>query len=305
MKRIINLLFLCTMSVMIFAGCGKEDAISASTAEGQISTDTEMTGEEPLLETEAGESVQLPEDTMVIPGIFLKNDGDTWLFASDTRGLFTAPVPDDLTDASGAALDKNELVPGNHIDIYGNGIMLESYPGQYPGVTKMVVTAQGTEADVAPYQEEIDQFFPEPDLSSPPQLSISYSTSFASVTALLTGPGNYTWEEPSDNGESMAMVACGPHIIQWENLADITLEGKTNVQLEGNPMPDKITVLRYPVSVYMTENYDIQGEEVIVEADEDGHLFIADVEAGYIYGISAEWEMGQAEYGFLTKTIEK
>ena len=40
-----------------------------------------------------------------------------------------------------------------------NGIMLESYPGQYPGVSKMVVTGEGTADEVKQYQDVIDMVF--------------------------------------------------------------------------------------------------------------------------------------------------
>ena len=49
----------------------------------------------------------------------------------------------------------------------------------------------------------------------------------------------------------------------------------------------------------------MEAEEVAVEAEAGGGLLIKDVEAGYIYGITAEWDKGQAEYGFITKAIEE
>ncbi len=301
MKQLMKILLVCGLSLMVFAGCGKEPTKEPTNGSGSVSES------EPVSESESlNESEPLSENSAPIHSIFLKSDGETWLFASDTAGLFTAPVPDDLTDASGAAIEKDQLVPGNQIDIYGNGIMLESYPGQYPGVVKMVVTGQGAEADLEPYQEEIDMFFPEPDLSEPPELSISYNTSMAAVTALLTGPVNYTWEapDPLENGESTAVAACGPHITQCKELADMTLEGRTEVQFTGSPLPEQIKVVRWPSSVYMAEDDIGEGEVVDVTKDENGR-FVITVEAGYIYGAIAEWEMGQADYGFITKAIEK
>ena len=35
--------------------------------------------------------------------------------------------------------DEEALVAGNIVQVTGNGIMLESYPGQYPGITKVEV----------------------------------------------------------------------------------------------------------------------------------------------------------------------
>ncbi|MGN0204928.1 MAG: hypothetical protein ACI4BB_10320, partial [Coprococcus sp.] len=229
-----------------------------------------------------------------------KGQNDTWLFIDQDYGtLFYAPVPENLTDAEGNILSRDDLKAGNQIDVYGNGIMLQSYPGQYPGVTQMVVTAEGSENELAEYQELIDQFFPEPDMSQPPQLNISYTTSLAKTTVVLSGPGNSTWTVPSEDGEEGNVVtACGSAVIQWNELIDISLEGKTDVTIISEVMPQKATVTRWPVADYMTENYD-NGEVVTVEHDENGRLTLKDVEEGYIYSIIASWEMGEAEYGFV------
>lgn len=285
------------MVLGLLAGCGKSgQSESKETLDGNLQT--ESAGVDST--TESGTEESVSEETAAMHCLLLKGENDTWLFADRDYGtLFYAPVPEQLTDASGKQLAKDDLKAGNQIDVYGNGIMLQSYPGQYPGVTQMVVTAEGSEEDLAEYQELIDQFFPEPDMSQPPQLNISYTTSLANTTVVLSGPGNYTWTAPSEeDGESNAVTACGPAVLQWENLIDITLEGKTDVRLLSEVKPDQVKVCRWPVSDYMTENYDHM-EDVAVETDDSGGYILKDVEEGYIYSILACWEMGEAEYGFV------
>ena len=71
--------------------------------------------------------------------------------------------------------------------------MMQSYPGQYPGVTKIKVMEQGTPADADRYQELIDTIYQEPDPAEPPSLDVNYRTDQAVVTAMTTR-GGFHWE---------------------------------------------------------------------------------------------------------------
>ena len=51
-------------------------------------------------------------------------------------------MPDTILDENGKQITWQELKRGNLLDIYGDGIMLESYPGQYPGVTRIKVVSR-------------------------------------------------------------------------------------------------------------------------------------------------------------------
>lgn len=291
------------MGLGLLAGCGNGgQSGNKETLESNVQTESAAVDSVSDSESESA----VAEETAAMHCLLLKGENDTWLFVDRDYGtLFYAPVPEQLTDASGKQVAKDDLKAGNQIDIYGNGIMLESYPGQYPGVFQMVVTAEGAEEDLAEYQELIDQFFPEPDMSQPPQLDIAYTTSLAKMTVVLSGPGNYTWETSSENeGESKVVTVCGSAVIQWNELIDISLEGKTDVTIISEVMPQQATVTRWPVADYMTENYD-DGEAVTVETDENGRLILKDVEEGYIYSIIACWEMGEAEYGFVAGKLSQ
>lgn len=52
---------------------------------------------------------------------------------------------------------------GNIVQVTGNGIMLESYPGQYPGITKVEVIETGSPADAEQYADIVDTVFAAPD----------------------------------------------------------------------------------------------------------------------------------------------
>ena len=59
--------------------------------------------------------------------------GDLY-FVDEKGGLFTASLPETIAGPDGESLSPEELEAGDTVELYGDGIMLESYPGQYQGV---------------------------------------------------------------------------------------------------------------------------------------------------------------------------
>lgn len=75
----------------------------------------------------------------------------------DSGTVFTVTMPEEIYDQNGKKITETDLEKGNILYIYGDGIMLESYPGQYPGVTKIQVSKEGTPSDADSYQEIVEQ----------------------------------------------------------------------------------------------------------------------------------------------------
>mgnify|MGYP002572917323 CR=1 FL=1 len=63
--------------------------------------------------------------------------------------------PDKLTDENGKKLTEEDMTDGDVYLIYGDSIMLESFPGQYPGITKMVRKEQGNQEKADHYRKEL------------------------------------------------------------------------------------------------------------------------------------------------------
>ena len=83
------------------------------------------------------------EEEKPIEAMYIEKGDDFQIFVdTSTDVLFDAYIPEGT----------EELTTGDLVKIYGDGIMLESYPGQYPGVTRIVVTKQGTEEDAEKYE---------------------------------------------------------------------------------------------------------------------------------------------------------
>ena len=47
------------------------------------------------------------------------------------------------------------LENGDKVKIYGDGIMLESFPGQYPGVTKIQRTGRASLEETQEYEDQV------------------------------------------------------------------------------------------------------------------------------------------------------
>ena len=93
---------------------------------------------------------------MYIPG-----GRDEHLMIDQKNGtIFTVDMPEDIQGKNGKKISQKELKRGNIVAIYGDGIMLESYPGQYPGVSKIKVLKAGKPTDADRYQNVLEQFCP-------------------------------------------------------------------------------------------------------------------------------------------------
>ena len=94
-------------------------------------------------------------------------NGDQVLFVDQETQ--TPYIPTEIDDATiivdGQQTDEEALVAGNIVQVTGNGIMLESYPGQYPGITKVEVVETGSPADAEQYADIVDTVFAAPDQS--------------------------------------------------------------------------------------------------------------------------------------------
>ena len=86
-------------------------------------------------------------------------NGDQVLFVDQETQ--TPYIPTEIDDATiivdGQQTDEEALVAGNIVQVTGNGIMLESYPGQYPGITKVEVIETGSPADAEQYADIVEK----------------------------------------------------------------------------------------------------------------------------------------------------
>ena len=96
-----------------------------------------------------------------IRAMYIPRGKDKHLMIDQKNGtIFTVDMPEDIRGKDGKKISQKELKRGNIVAIYGDGIMLESYPGQYPGVSKIKVLKAGKPTDADRYQNVLEQFCP-------------------------------------------------------------------------------------------------------------------------------------------------
>ena len=78
--------------------------------------------------------------------VYFHTDDNSWYFADlDTDTIFSGTIPDKLTDENGKKLTEEDMTDGDVYLIYGDGIMLESFPGTVSGNHKDGTEEQGNQ----------------------------------------------------------------------------------------------------------------------------------------------------------------
>lgn len=247
--------------------------------------------------TEEGQSVNR---AMYIP----LGNGSHIMVDQEYGSVYVVQMPEEIYDLDGNLISADELQKGNIVEIYGNGIMAMSYPGQYPGVTKIQVVEEGQPSDADAYQEIIDQVYVEPDPSEPPSLQAKYHIPSANVMASISRGGT-TWSFVDEDGQTQTVTEDCPHVLQWEEMNALKISEPTEVELKFYPeQPTEVSVQRWSSDDLGTESESIleEGESVEV-VNKDGSFFVT-AEPGFVYSVTATWEQGTVEYGFLSNAAE-
>ncbi len=272
---------LALAAAMLLGGCG-------GGAQPQENTDGTAQTKEETKEDPAQEAIR---------AVYLKNDYGELFVNIEQDNPFTGTIPQKIEDGDGNSLSAEDLKSGDVLEVYGNGIMLESYPGQYPGITKLVRVEQENQEYQKKYQDMLDQFCPAPDLSQPPELSVNYRTEDAVVTAAC-GRFGYSWQY-----EGSAAAVDTVHVLQAPELEQQAVEGETEMTLLFTYEPQEIQVMRWESSAKNESLSDIpDGEQVEVSAGGEGPVIT--VQPGYVYQVFARWQEGDATYGFETAAKE-
>lgn len=243
-------------------------------------------------------------------------ESEALVIASDEAGLLfidteteTPYTPSDLAqarivDVNGEEISASDLVRGNLVRVVGNGIMLESYPAQYPGISEVEVLKTGSAADADPYNELVAQLRPTKDPAEPPYAALSYRTDDAVVTVALTLVTS-TWPGTDEAGVAderpASAVALAP-----DALADARIPHALEATVELDTPATTVRAVRWRESDlahaveaaggYAALAEDQPGEEVAVSiADGTASLTI---EPGWRYALTAAFADGEVTYAF-------
>lgn len=228
--------------------------------------------------------------------MFIQQGDDFKIFVDLISGSpFTANIPEGT----------DELTTGDVVEIYGDGIMLESYPGQYPGVTEIVVKKHGKESDAEKYQSLLDVLYHEPDPSEPPYLNLEYHTGEANVSA-VANQGAVTWSYEDEEGKKQNYTTDMAFILDWKDLNDLRLAEPTDIYLHFSMEAKSVEVIRYErMNLGSDTKGEPKGEKIEVskekpkDTEEDkGQYILKDLDKEGVYLVKAEFEQGTVEYGF-------
>lgn len=241
-------------------------------------------------------------------------ESEALVIASDEAGLLfvdteteTPYTPGDLAqarivDADGEEISASDLARGNLVRVVGNGIMLESYPAQYPGISEVEVLKTGSAADADPYNELVAQVRPTKDPAEPPYAALSYRTDDAAVTVALTLVSS-TWQDGEDaTGERPApAVALAP-----DALADARIPHALEATVELDTPATAVRAVRWnesdlaraaEASGGYTALEENQPSEEVAVSTADGAASLT-IEPGWRYVLTAELADGEATYAF-------
>ena len=241
-------------------------------------------------------------------------ESEALVIASDEAGLLfvdtkteTPYMPGDLAQArivgvGGEEISASDLARGNLVRVVGNGIMLESYPAQYPGISEVEVLKTGSAADADPYNELVAQVRPTKDPAEPPYAALSYRTDDAAVTVALTLVSS-TWPgvEGSTDEHPASAVAFTP-----DALADARASHALEATIELDTPATAVRATRWnegdlaraaeASGGYTALEENQPSEEVVVSAA-DGAASLT-IEPGWRYALTAAFADGEATYAF-------
>ena len=183
------------------------------------------------------------------------------------------------------------------IDIPGNGIMLESYPGQYPGITKVEVIEEGAPEDAEKYAELAAQLWQPKDPAEPALATLEYRTEEASVS-LFPLANAWTWSY-EQNGDTVTASNDAPAANQIDatDLPEVAAGETVEVTMAFDLPPVESDDSRWPEVARYPENDLETGAEAVDVTLSGGALEFA-VEPGWRYRVDVAFDAGQVSYVF-------
>ena len=232
-----------------------------------------------------------------------KEDGNNIFVELENDMPFTGKIPqEELYDENGEKITEQDLNNGDVLNIYGNGIMAQSYPGQYNGISKIERTEQENQEYIEEYSHFLDEFFVEREPSQRPELNVSYTDDLAAVTVMIPEAFSYTWTY-EENGESNTITTDAPHILQTNPTEVTKLSEPMKMELMFDVKPESVQILSWEDSLlgqYQDSADQIpDGTPVEVQENEEGNPEFT-AQPGCVYLVQGQWENGTADYGFWT-----
>ncbi len=236
-------------------------------------------------------------------------DGEMLFFDQENDAPYSAGLDNaEIVGIDRSSIHPDDLVSGNVVRVTGNGIMLESYPGQYPGIARVEVVEEGSPDDAARYDDVIAQIWQPRDPAEPAHATVEYATDLA-VVALMPLTCGYDWSYEND-GVSNAISVDAPTPLQYaaSDLPDARIDSPVDARVSFDIAPIGVEIVRWDESAVENAAHVAGSEQGIDESDvvsEPVETMISDggasfaLEPGWRYAIIARFEQGSVTYAFL------
>ena len=275
----VTVLTLALVVLLGIAACAPARDVSSEDGEPQAGQQTE----EPIVEQPVTDDDQTPGQSQAFTSTALVVSADEGLCLfvdQETETPYFPTLPDDAP----------ELAVGNVVRVTGNGIMLESYPAQYPGITAVEVLEEGTPEDADEYQSIVNQIRVPRDPAAPASAAIEYRTELALVTLTPLTSG-YEWSYgPAETLKTLTKEAPELSSYATDDLPSAALAEPTEVTMVFDVEPMGASVTSW------SEN-DPDGVSVVsISLDNEQVSFTA--EPGVRYAAQIIFENGTVTYAF-------
>lgn len=243
------------------------------------------------------------EGEYALKAVYLERENGNSIFVNLTdESPFSGNIPKgELYDEEGEEITEEELNNGDVLNIWGNGIIAQSYPAQYNGISKMERTEQANQEYIEKYGHYLEEFFVEKDPAERPYLNLCYTDELAATAVMIPEAFSYTWTYEDESGESQTITTDAPHILQTEPMEVKKLSKPMTMEMQFDEKPESVTLLSWEDSLlgqYPDDTAQIpEGTVTEVKENEEGNLEFT-AQPGSVYLVQGQWEQGTAEYGF-------
>ena len=238
-----------------------------------------------------------------LKAVYLEKEDGNSIFVNLTEEYpFDGNIPEgELYDEDGEKITQEDLNSGDVLNIWGNGVIAESYPAQYNGITKMERTEQSNQEYIDQYGHYLEELFVEKDPSELPYLNVCYRDERADAAVMIADPLSYTWTYTDESGESRTVTTDGAHVLHTEPVEVKKISEPMTMELYFDEVPESVELLVWDDTLlgqYQDSADQIpEGTAVEVTKSGKGNLEF-NAQPGSVYLVQGQWDQGTVEYGF-------
>lgn len=244
-----------------------------------------------------GGTEEVTNDSVVL---YVKNDS-VLMADLDTESVYFPYIPaNGLFGEDGQPIQISDLTPGDLVVVTVNGAMAESYPAQYPGITRIEVVGFD-DSYVAQYDYIISRVFPDVDPSEVPTAAAEYDVPDVGSITIALDAHAYSIQTP--NGEESADGAITTEDgIVLEGVPDMVIADTDSVRVSFSVDITEASVLCMPTEDVSGVGLVADlGSEYSITFDDEADALSFSVDPGNLYTVIIQFEGGDAAYSFIVK----